>query len=263
MSDLTLALVQSDLVWESPAENRNHFQKLILNHSEPADIFILPEMFTTGFSMNAESAELFSDNSPTILWMKDLAAQKNAAICGSVIMSENGERFNRFLWVDTTQVITYDKRHLFSYGNEHKHFSAGKERTIIQYKGWKILPQICYDLRFPVFARNHWKNNEALYDLMIYVANWPDVRINAWDALGVARAIENQSYVALVNRTGTDGSGLNYVGHSALVDTNGAYLIPPIHQETGIFTSRISKEKLVRFRERFPLLKDADDFELK
>ena len=262
MQDLTISLIQVSIQWENPEANRTRFEKLIQAHDMHSDVFILPEMFTTGFSMNETVVEKHSESSPTVLWMKKLAKEKKAAICGSIILEENGERKNRFVWVDSEQVVTYDKRHLFGYGSEHKFFNSGKDKVIIDYKGWRILPQICYDLRFPVFSRNSWKEDRAEFDLMIYAANWPDARIHAWDALGLARAIENQSYVALVNRVGTDGSELNYVGHSALIDANGTYAISPINESEGVFTEVISYEKLVRFRERFPLLKDADGFSL-
>jgi len=262
MQDLTISLIQVCIQWENPEANRTRFEKLIQAHDMHSDVFILPEMFTTGFSMNESVVEKYSESSPTVLWMKKLAKEKKAAICGSIILEENGERKNRFVWVDSEQVVTYDKRHLFGYGSEHKFFNSGKDKVIIDYKGWRILPQICYDLRFPVFSRNSWKEDRAEFDLMIYAANWPDARIHAWDALGLARAIENQSYVALVNRVGIDGSELNYVGHSALIYANGTYVISPLHESEGVFTEVISYEKLVRFRERFPLLKDADGFSL-
>lgn len=262
MQDLAISLVQVSIEWENPEANRTRFEKLIQAHDMRSDVFILPEMFTTGFSMNESVVEKYSESSPTVLWMKKLAKEKKAAICGSIILEENGERKNRFVWVDSEQVVTYDKRHLFGYGSEHKFFQSGKDKVIIDYKGWRILPQICYDLRFPVFSRNSWKADRAEFDLMIYAANWPDARIHAWDALGLARAIENQSYVALVNRVGTDGSELNYLGHSALIDANGTHAISPINEIEGIFTEVMSYEKLVRVRDRFPLLKDADGFEL-
>ena len=262
MQDLTISLIQVSIQWENPEANRTRFEKLIQAHDMHSDVFILPEMFTTGFSMNESVVEKYIESSPTVLWMKKLAKEKKAAICGSIILEENGERKNRFVWVDSEQVVTYDKRHLFGYGSEHKFFNSGKDKVIIDYKGWRILPQICYDLRFPVFSRNSWKEDRAEFDLMIYAANWPDARIHAWDALGLARAIENQSYVALVNRVGIDGSELNYVGHSALIYANGTYVISPLHESEGVFTEVISYEKLVRFRERFPLLKDADGFSL-
>ncbi len=263
MQNLKVSLVQIPLVWESPAENRNIISELISSSTVKTDVYILPEMFTTGFTMNAEVTEEYSQNSETVLWMKRIAVEKNCAICGSVIMMDSGERANRFLWVDSEQVMFYDKRHLWAYGDEHKFFKKGMEKLIITYKGWKILPQICYDLRFPAFVRNEWKDGKALYDLMIYVANWPDARVHAWDALGLARAIENQSYVALVNRVGRDNKDLNYIGHSALIDANGKYIIEPIHEQKGIFTSELSAEKLMRFRQRFPFLVDADKLFIK
>lgn len=261
MQNLKVSLVQIPLIWESPEDNRAQIEELISKHAEKSDVFILPEMFTTGFTMSPEVTEEYSENSETISWMKKLSEQTDAAFCGSIVMSENGERRNRFVWVDAEQVSFYDKRHLFAYGEENEHFKAGAEKVIIEFKGWKILPQVCYDLRFPVFSRNEWKNEKALYDLVIFSANWPDARIHAWDVLGRARAIENQSYVALVNRVGADRK-LNYVGHSALIDANGKYIIEPVHEEKGIYTEELDYDKLIRFRQRFPFLKDGDEFEI-
>ncbi len=263
MQDLTISLIQSPLIWENPEANRQYFQKLIEAYEDKSDVFVLPEMFTTGFTMKEEVTETYSENSETVDWMKKLAIKKKAAICGSVIMTEDGKRRNRFLWVDADQIVYYDKRHLWSYGDEHKHFKAGLDRVIIEYKGWRVLPQVCYDLRFPVFARNSWDGKRADFDLMIYVANWPDARVHAWDTLAAARATENQCYVAAVNRIGRDDKNLNYVGHSALVASNGEHIIHPIHEAEGVFSSLIEYEKLIRFRERFPILKDADQFEIK
>lgn len=262
MQNLVISLVQCSLFWEDPEKNLNHIEEAIFSSQELSDVIILPEMFTTGFTMSKEVIEDYSEDSTTIKWMKSIAKRKDSAVCGSVIMNENGNRKNRFIWVDNSQVIFYDKRHLFSYGSEHKHFKAGESRVIVEYKGWRILPQVCYDLRFPVFSRNSWINESADYDLMIYVANWPDVRIHAWDVLSTARAIENQCYVAVVNRVGSDGKGLNYVGHSALIDANGSHLIPPMHNSEELVSATIDKERLDRFRDRFPILKDGDRFDL-
>ncbi len=262
MQNIRVSLIQIPLIWESPEENRSVISNMISSSKAETDVYILPEMFTTGFTMNDEITEEFSQSSPTVSWMKSLAEKHNCAICGSVIMTDNGERANRFLWIDPDQVVYYDKRHLWAYGDEHKFFKKGMEKRIIHFKGWKILPQICYDLRFPAFVRNEWNDGKALYDLMIYVANWPDARVHAWDALGLARAIENQSYVALVNRIGRDNKDLNYVGHSALIDANGKYILEPIHNEKGVFTSELDGEKLLRFRQRFPFLMDADNIKI-
>jgi len=262
MQNLKVSLVQIPLIWESPVENRKQIARMIKEHSEKTDVFILPEMFTTGFTMSERVTEEYSENSETVSWMKSIAKEYGSAVCGSAVMSENGNRRNRFLWVDSEQIQFYDKRHLFAYGLENENFTAGQEKVIINYKGWKILPQVCYDLRFPVFSRNQWNGDSALYDLIIYAANWPDARVHAWDVLGRARAIENQSYVALVNRVGEDRK-LNYVGHSALIDANGKYIISPVEEETGIFTSELEYEKLQRFRQRFPFLEDGDGFEIK
>ncbi len=250
-------LIQAPLVWENPAENLAYFQSKIATLTEETDLIVLPEMFATGFSMNPKNiAETMNGNS--ISWMQKTAQTKNCAITGSLIIAENGNFYNRLLFVyPSGEIVFYDKKHLFSLTGEDKIYTAGNEKLIIAYKNFKICPMICYDLRFPVFARN-----TADYDLLIFVANWPDTRINAWDTLLKARAIENMSYAIGVNRIGTDNSKLNYIGHSQAIDYLGNYLIEPQTTE-GVFNCQLDKEKMLKVREKLGFLNDKDAFELK
>ena len=224
---------------------------------ENVDLIVLPEMFSSGFTMNPKMvAETMQGE--TISWLQHLAKAKNCAITGSLVIEEKGKYFNRLVFVfPNGDLQTYDKRHLFTLAGENKVYTAGKEKLIIEYKGFKICPLICYDLRFPVFARN-MEN----YDLLIYVANWPKPRINAWDILLKARAVENMSYTIGVNRIGSDHNNLDYVGHSQAVDFLGNYLVEP--QETdGVFIVELDKEKLLETRSKLAFLEDRDHFEIR
>jgi len=258
METLTVTLIQSKLHWEDAVANREDFSKKIDSISEPTDLILLPEMFTTGFSMNAEVlAE--EHEGPTLVWMQKQAAFKNAAIAGSVITKEKGSYFNRLYFVfPDGSFHYYDKKHTFTLAGEHKVYTAGTEKLIISYKGWSICPLICYDLRFPVWARN-----TEDYDLLIYCANWPEKRVNAWDALLKARAIENMSYCIGVNRVGLDGNGHAYSGHSAVYDALGE---EPMHSnvatEEFIQTIVLNKEHLKINRTRLQFLHDRDSFTL-
>ncbi len=255
MSDtLHLALLQLDLHWHSPDANRAHIEEH-LRQLEEVDIVLLPEMFTTGFTMEA-AAYAEPMNFHTCRWMRLMAAHSGAVIAGSIIVKENGHYYNRLLWVTPEgDVQYYDKRHLFRMAGEHKVYTPGSHLPVFQYKGWRIAPFICYDLRFPV-----WSYNRALmYDLAIYVANWPAPRITAWDALLAARAIENVAYVAGVNRTGTDPEGMVYPGHSAVFDFKGQPLAQAGNTEETLCV-KLDKQALQRFREKFPVHLDADDF---
>ena len=200
MSDiLTVALVQTDLVWENPQANRKHIEQMV--SSVTADLFVLPEMLTTGFTMNA-SHVAESMNGESILWLKSIAKEKQAAFIGSLVIEENNNFYNRLVCVEPSgEILHYDKRHTFTLAGEHKVYTAGNEKVIFNYKGWKICPLVCYDLRFPVWARN-----VEDYDVLIYVANWPMIRVAAWDALLKARAIENMAFCIGVNRVGLDGN---------------------------------------------------------
>jgi omega-amidase len=261
-NDLSIALIQSPLHWQQPDANRAMFEEKIWQLSPMVDVVILPEMFTTGFSMEAQQlAEPM--NTHTTRWMKQMAAQKGAVITGSFIINDGGKYFNRLLWVyPDGQVLAYNKRHLFRMAGEHQHYAAGSERIICEWKGWRICPLICYDLRFPVWSRNFIAGTkDPAYDLLLYVANWPAARVNAWDALLTARAIENLAYVAGVNRTGSDGLGIAYNGHSAVVDGRGISLIDLQETEQSKEVT-LSASSLMQLREKFPAFLDADDFNL-
>lgn len=223
---------------------------------EDVDLIVLPEMFSSGFTMNPKNVAETMDGE-TISWLQHLAKAKNCAITGSLVIEENGNYYNRLVFVlPNGKIKTYDKRHLFTLAGEDKVYTAGSNKLIIEYKGFKICPLICYDLRFPVFARN-----VENYDLLLYVANWPKPRINAWDILLKARAVENMSYAIGVNRIGMDNNNLEYVGHSQAVDFLGNYLIEP--QETdGVFIVELDREKLLETRGKLGFLADRDSFNL-
>lgn len=252
---MKISLIQTTLTWEDAAANRAHFTGLI-NTIETTDLIVLPEMFASGFTMNPEAIAEAPDGE-TVQWMLQTAKEKGCAITGSLAINENGNYYNRLYFVfPDGSLETYNKRHLFSYADEHKHYTKGTEKLIIDYKSWKICPLVCYDLRFPVFARN----TEG-YDLLLYVANWPTARTFAWDALLKARAIENLSYTIGVNRIGTDGNGHGYTGHTQVLDALGAYLLEPTEAD-GVFTVVLNKENLEATRNRFTFLNDRDDFEI-
>jgi predicted amidohydrolase len=254
---MKVALIQSSLFWENPKANRNYFEGKINAIIEKVDLIVLPEMFTTGFSMNPKSlAETMQGE--TISWLQSLAKAKKSAITGSLIVKENNNFFNRLVFVfPSGEIQLYDKRHLFTLAGEDKVYTSGKEKLIVDYLGWKICPLVCYDLRFPVFARNMED-----YDLLLYVANWPKPRINAWDILLKARSVENMCYTIGVNRIGFDESKFEYVGHSQAVDFLGNYNLEP--QETeGVFIVELNKEKLLETRKKLGFLNDRDAFELK
>lgn len=259
MQSLHLTALQLDLAWENPANNRQHILDL-LKEAEPAtDLILLPEMFTTGFTMDsAKNAEPM--DGPTSLWMRNIAAQYDALVIGSIVMEDNGQYFNRLLAMAPNGLIAkYDKRHLFRMADEHDHYTAGTDRVILEWRGWKICPQICYDLRFPVFARNTETNGELDYDLLLYVANWPAKRATHWETLARARAIENQAFVAALNRVGTDGAGIPYSGNSLICDYVGQDLAYEVGKEA-ILTARLDPDEMLAWREKFPIWKDADAF---
>ncbi|MBL0713787.1 MAG: amidohydrolase [Desulfosarcina sp.] len=255
MSHLKVTLVQANLAWEDPDANRAYFDNVLASAEGAADLVVLPEMFTTGFTMNAGPlAE--SMRGPTLGWMTEMARRLAADVTGSVIIREDGRLYNRLLWVKPDgQFYAYDKRHLFRMSGEHKVYAAGRELLTVTIKGWRVRPFICYDLRFPVWCRN--RNNA--YDLAIYVANWPSARALHWRALLKARAIENQCCVVGVNRVGTDGNGLAYRGDSTVIDPQGAVLYHCEDRED-IFTTTLSHHDLEACREAFPVWKDADTY---
>ena len=257
MNNLTITLVQQDIYWEQTEANLAAFEESLANGESPADVYILPEMFNTGFTMNVSLAEVM--NSKTNRWMKQMAAQHQALFIGSLPVQGSGKVFNRLLVVKPEgETVYYDKKHLFSMSDEAKYYNPGNTRLTVEYKGWKICPLVCYDLRFPVWSRNNPKDP---YDLLLYVANWPQPRIKAWETLLQARAIENACYVAGVNRTGTDGQQLYYPGNSLIVDPKGN-----IVQRTGdqpmLAREELNAESLQRFRDKFPVLADADPYKL-
>jgi omega-amidase len=254
---MRVALIQSVIIWEDPQANRTYFETEINTISEAIDLIVLPEMFSTGFTMNP-SAIAETMQGETVSWMQSLAKAKNVAITGSVVIEESANYYNRMLFIfPSGEIQHYDKRHLFTLAGEDKVYTKGTQKLIIDYLGWKICPFICYDLRFPVFSRN-----TDDYDLLIYVASWPKVRINAWDTLIKARAIENMSYAIGVNRVGEDNNGYQYTGHSQLVDYLGEYLIEPTEAK-GILVAILDKSKMLEVRKKLPFLSDKDVFEIR
>lgn len=255
--ELKVALVQTQLIWEETAQNRAHITDKIKAITEQVDIIALPEMFTSGFTMNPQAVAEPMDRE-TITWLQGLAKEKNAAITGSIVISENGHYYNRSVFVQPSgHIETYDKKHTFTLSGEHEIYKAGTEKNIFNYKGWNICLLICYDLRFPV-----WSRNVENYDLLLYVANWPKPRVSAWDALLKARAIENMSYCIGVNRVGIDANGHEYSGHSAAYDVLGEQLvsIPPNEEQTVIV--HLNKEHIATYRNKLKFLADKDTFTL-
>ena len=260
MLPLTITIIQADLVWENKTANLAMLTQKIKNREGPTELVILPEMFSTGFSMNPTA---FAENmhGTTVEWMRALAASEKIILTGSIIIEENNNFYNRLIWMlPTGQFGYYDKRHLFGFAKENEHYTAGNKRLIAQAKGWKINLQVCYDLRFPVWSRQAKnKENTAEYDLLIYVANWPEQRSHAWKTLLCARAIENQCYVVGVNRVGNDGNNIYHSGNSLVIDPTGLVLYHKADVED-VFSITLQKELLQAVRQKFPFLKDADEF---
>ena len=258
---LKVALIQTELYWKEKDANRAMFEELIENLGQDVDMIVLPEMFTTGFTMEAEEVAE-PTNFHTLKWMKQIAAQKQALVTGSIVVKEGGDYYNRLLWVyPDGNYGFYDKRHLFRMADEDAHYTMGKERKVFEWKGWKIMPQVCYDLRFPVWSRNLVKENEMAYDFVYFVANWPAPRVSAWDILLQARAIENLAYAAGVNRIGQDGNKVPYVGHSAAYNFKGEVLGHCRDEDKAIIIT-LDKTALTAYREKFPAWLDADDFSI-
>ena len=254
---LKVAIIQSDLAWENPKQNRKNFSEKIKSIVKAVDIIVLPEMFATGFTMNAQTVAETMDGK-TVSWMQKKAIKTQAAIIGSLIILENNKYYNRLLFVEPSGTITtYDKRHTFTLAGEDKVYSAGTKKVIIDYKGWKICPMVCYDLRFPVWARN-----VENYDVLMYVANWPKPRVVAWDALLKARAIENISYVVGVNRVGLDDAQNEYSGNSAVYDVLGNTItnIKPSKEQVEVVT--LDKNHIQFYRNKLKFLDDKDAFTL-
>jgi predicted amidohydrolase len=257
MKNLNVAAIQFDIAWENPQINYDKIDAL-LKHIQQADLIILPEMFTTGFSMAPERiAENYHDEMSTLQWMRAHAKKFNAVVMGSVSCEDGGKYFNRCLVVfPEGQHFYYDKNYLFSIGQESEHYTAGQGSIIIEWKGWKIKPLVCYDLRFPEHARNEIIDGEYAYDLLIYMANWPSVRMHPWNTLLMARAIENQAYVIGVNRTGDDDSAVAHNGSSGIYDFKGESLASLMENEEGVIQKDLNISELKSFREKFPALRD-------
>lgn len=268
MSTLTITTIQTNLYWEDKAANLSMLEQKIGQIGQRTEVVILPEMFSTGFSMKPELlAETMEGDS--IAWMKRIAAQQRIILTGSLILEEGGHYYNRLVWMlPNGQYGYYDKRHLFAYAGEHEHYTPGRKRLIASVKGWKINLQVCYDLRFPVWARQATPlappaegapEQGPEYDILVYVANWPERRNHAWKTLLQARAIENQSYVVGVNRVGKDGNDIYHSGDSMVVDPMGEIVYTKAHEED-IHTLTLHKEKLEEVRHKLPFLDDADNF---
>ena len=253
---MKIALLQTALSWENPSKNRDLLQHKINAISQYVDLFVLPEMFTSGFTMHPKNVAETMEGE-TILWLKDLAQKRNCAITGSLVIEENGNYYNRLVFVfPNGEVQHYDKRHLFTLAGEDQVYTSGTNKLIVDYKGFKICPLICYDLRFPVFSRN-----VEAYDVLLYVANWPKPRVNAWDILLKARAVENMCYVVGVNRVGTDDNKHEYVGHSQVIDFLGNHLLDPQTADT-IFMIELDKDRMLETRRKLAFLNDKDTFEI-
>ncbi|MBU3071500.1 amidohydrolase [Aestuariicella sp. G3-2] len=256
--DLRVSVVQNTLAWQDPESNRSRFGEMILNDTKNADLVVLPEMFTAGFSMDSKKVAEPADGD-TLIWMEEMARATGAVITGSYAVADEkgGLPFNRLVWMRPDgSYETYNKRHLFRMAGEDARYQAGSERIIVELKGWRVCPLICYDLRFPVWCRN--RND---YDLLVFVANWPAARSFPWSHLLKARAIENLACVVGVNRVGEDGNGHAYSGDSIVLDAKGKALVVP-GSDRGVFSATLSAEELNAFREKFPAHLDADDFEL-
>lgn len=256
MQNLIVNLVQADLAWEDKTKNYTHLYNLA-TQAPKADVVLLPEMFATGFSMNA--AKLAEPpEGPTLHFMQKLAVELNAAVAGSAIIAEDNRFYNRLFWVEPNgQVYSYNKRHLFSLAGEEKVYTTGNERFVIEYKGWRLMPQICYDLRFPV-----WCRNDLGYDAVLFLANWPERRSYPWQQLLIARAIENQAYVLGVNRVGQDGNGINHSGNSAAVNPLGEVVHTLPNHAEGVITAQLHRDEITDTRTKFGFLADRDDFNI-
>lgn len=259
MENLNITLLQISLVWENKSENLTAIEAKLKGITEPTDIIVLPEMFSTGFSMHSNILAEKMDG-PSVAWMHNQAAKMNCILCGSLIIEEDNKYYNRLIWMKPDGTSSYyNKRHLFRMANENKHYSEGTKKLIVDCKGWKICLQVCYDLRFPVWSRRSAAED---YDVLIYIANWPQRRIHAWKSLLVARAIENQAYTIGVNRIGTDGNGNTYSGDSIGLNFLGEQLTTANPNESTIETIQLRKEDLLEFRKNFPAELDADTFSI-
>ena len=254
--NLKVTIIQSDLVWEDVKENLNRFSDKIKSVNQDTDLIVLPEMFATGFSMKPEKFASFEKIQ--LDWLYEQAVRKDAIIVGSIIREREGKSYNSLIWMNPTgETKIYNKRHLFGFANEDQHYSQGDKHIITSIGNWRFRPLICYDLRFPV-----WSRNKKDYDVLIYVANWPDARIEAWKILLRARAIENQAYVIAVNRVGDDGNGIAHSGDSLVIDPKGNIICNATPYEEAIKSVTIDYDELLTFRKKFPAEDDADVFKL-
>lgn len=256
MENLSICTVQTDIVWENPIANQVYLEELI-QFDEAVDLIVLPEMFTTGFTINpAKIAEHHDEKMDSFVWMKKMAQSKNAVMTGSIVVEDQGKYYNRLYWVKPSgEYSYYDKHNLFAFAGEDKEYCAGNTRLIEDIKGWKIMPLICFDLRFPSWARNKIDNDgKPTYDLLLYVANWPAKRRIHWQKLLEARAIENQCYVAGINRVGEDPNGLKYIGDTTVIDFFGEEIIKHNDGQSSILITRLEKTKLDAYRKSFPIL---------
>jgi predicted amidohydrolase len=262
MQDIKVSLVQCNPIWENPRANLERFSEIVASISGDTQIIVLPEMFATGFTMNTGSCAEEPDGK-TLTWMKKTAGMKNSIIAGSILIRDNEKFYNRLYWVCPDGIEAhYDKRHLFTMAGEHKEMARGTIQVIAGYKGWKFNLLVCYDLRFPVWSKNTFNNGHYCYDVLLYVANWPELRSYAYRSLLVARAIENQAYVIWVNRTGTDGNGTDHSGDSMVIDPNGKIVIlAPPYEET-IVNCLLSRQLLDDTRKKFRVGADWDDFRI-
>ena len=254
---LQISVLQFDLEWENPAANRAKIDQWLEQTDKNTDVVFLPEMFTTGFTTNISDLAEPMDGE-TLHWMKTRCNEHQLALCGSMIIRENNHYFNRLVFVEPSGAVHfYNKRHLFTMGGEESHFQQGTGRLVVTYKGWRICPLICYDIRFPVWSRNR---NE--YDILVYSANWPQARNEVWNTLLKARAIENQAFVVGANRVGVDGNSISYSGDSQLIDPKGNVVARTENYTENIVFAEFSYAGLVKFRSEFPVLNDADQFTL-
>ncbi|MBP7269021.1 MAG: amidohydrolase [Bacteroidia bacterium] len=256
---LRIALLQADLRWEDPTANRDLLSGMIDDIRERPDLIVLPEMFSTGFSMRADELAQTMDG-PDLRWMQGVAERTGSTLTGSLIVEENGRYFNRLLWMSPNGLLgLYDKRHLFRLAHEQDTYTAGTTRPVFRINDFRVAPLICYDLRFPVWSR---RSASYDYDVLLYVANWPEKRGHAWRSLLPARAIENQSYVAAVNRVGTDGQGMDHRGDSVVLDFRGETISTVEPDSASVLEATLELDPLVRFREQFAFWQDADRFRL-
>jgi len=263
MVDLKITLIQSEIVWENIEQNLENFDKRLVNITGQTNLIVLPEMFSTGFTMNVKQCAEKEDGK-AVTWLKKQAENKNCVMAGSVLTEDKGEYFNRMFWVKPDGTFeTYDKRHLFRMGNEHKTMSQGSERKIVKLNGWKINLQICYDLRFPVWSKNNYKDGSYEYDVLLYIANWPQVRNHAYKSLLTARAIENQAYVIWVNRIGNDNNKIYHSGDSMIVDPNGKIIYQADAGKEQSLTGILSKHRLDDLRNKFAVGMDWDVHHIK